>query len=188
MSKAPEMPNLRTYSLSIAGPSRVPLYLEREDLPRLPPVRNLDSLHISLSAARAALPVGGIEHLLAQTDFAQLRKLSLLSLVLTANQLSALAEAAPDLEELYISTNGKQTLIDCLVLDRLRLRIFHVTAPEKWGPTPEDLADLAKRMKHVEQIGTGNRVYEVYRKEGGDVELARWSRTVVPGYFQIWRG
>jgi hypothetical protein len=182
------MSNLHTFSLSIAAPHRTPLYLTVSDLPRLPPLRQLSALHITLSGARASLPDGGIDHLLAQTDFAHLKRLSLLNIVVSASQLRLLLSAAFNLEELYISTNGKQTLIDCTALTGRLLRIFHVTAPEKWAPTSQELAELAGRLPEVEQIGTGNRVYEVLRKEGGMAELVRWSRTAVPGYFQVWRG
>lgn len=188
LSRAPEMPHLHTFSLSITAPHRIPLYLTLEDLPRLPPVPALSSLHITLSGARASLLSGGIEHLLSQTDCAQLKRLSLLNIVVSAGQLTSLLQAAPDLEELYISTNGKQTLVDCLIFTGRQIRIFHVTAPEKWGPTADDLAVLGGRLPVLEQIGTGNRVYEVLRKEGGGAELVRWGRTTVPGYFQVWRG
>jgi hypothetical protein len=180
--------NLHTFSISITAPHRIPLYLTLDDLPRLPPVRRLSSLHITLSGARASLPSGGVDHLLSQTDFGQLKRLSLLNIVVSATQLSVLLKAAPDLEELYISTNGKQTLVDCSKFNGLGIRIFHVTAPEKWGPTADDLSVLAGRLPNLEQIGTGNRVYEVLRKEGGGAELIRWGRTTVPGYFQVWRG
>lgn len=175
----------------MTAPHRTPLFLSTDDLPRLPPTQALSALHITLSGARSHLPAGGVEHLTAQTDFSQLRKLSLLNLVLSAQQLSALLQAAPELEELYISVNGKQALFDCPDLGGHsggKLRIFHVTAPEKWAPAADDLALLAERMRALEQIGTGNRVYEVFRKEAGEMELARWSRAIVPGYFQVWRG
>lgn len=188
LSGAPELPNLRSFSLSITPPHRTPVQLQTADLPLLPRDLNLSSLHINLSSAIAHLPVGGVEHLTSQVDFGRLKRLSLLNIVVAAQQLSALIDAAPHLDELYISTNGKQALIDCSELTGRPLRIFHVIAPEKWGPTADDLAELAGRLPEVEQIGTGNRVYEVFRKEGGDVELARWGRTVVPGYFQVWRG
>lgn len=71
---------------------------------------------------------------------------------------------------------------------RTGLRILHVNAPEKWGPTPDDLAELAKGIEGLREVGSGNRVYEVHRREGGEVELSRWSRTWTPGYFQVWRG
>lgn len=182
------MPNLHTFSLSITAPHRTPLYLSIDDLPRLPPLRNLSSLFITLSGARASLPSGGVAHLLAQTDFSRLTRLALLNMVVTAGQLGALLDASPNLEELYISTNGKRALIDCSELSGRRLRVLHVTAPEKWGPDADDLTDLARRLPVVEQVGTGNRVYEVMRKERVGAELVRWGRTAVPAYFQVWRG
>jgi hypothetical protein len=73
------------------------------------------------------------------------------------------------------------------------LRTFHVNAPspERWGPSVEDLKLVAKGCKGIEEIGVGNRVYEVKRRfEGVEVvvDLVRWSRTTIPGYFQVWRG
>jgi hypothetical protein len=66
-----------------------------------------------------------------------------------------------------------------------------VNAPET-GVSSEDLLVLAQEMIGLEQVGSGNRVYEVWRRLGEDdekvVELSRWGRTSIPAYFQIWRG
>ena len=63
-------------------------------------------------------------------------------------------------------------------------------ALESRGPTSEDLNSLAVDMPKLEQVGSGDRVYEVIRRYEGDehvVELSRLSRSM-PGYFQVWRG
>lgn len=160
-----------------------------------------------MSGEKRHLPAGGIPKLLAEVDFASLRRLSLLGLVISPPQLSSLLQAcSASLEELYISVNGKNTVMQCEMLDSgaaaaSGLRVLHVIAPEHWGPTIEDMIALARRLPKLEQVGTGNRVYEVFRRladtdeeeglveeEGKVVELSRWSRTTTPAYFQIWRG
>lgn len=72
-----------------------------------------------------------------------------------------------------------------------KLRVLHVNAPERWGPTLEDWVGLGGWLPELEQVGTGNRVYEVRRRTVGEekvVEVVRWSRNYTPGYFQVWRG
>jgi hypothetical protein len=217
MSQAPEMPFLHTYSLSISAPHRTPLLLTTDDLPLLPPAPHLTTLLLTLSGSRAHLPYGGVPHLVSQADWSQIARLSLINLVVSAPQLDSILHASPGMEELYISVNGKTTLFDSESLrctgsgaseaseasarqgatgatggkvesGTTGLRILHVNAPEKWGPTPDDLAELAKGIETLREVGSGNRVYEVHRREGGEVELSRWSRTWTPGYFQVWRG
>lgn len=161
------------------------------DLPKFPYAPNLSSLLLTLSGDRAFMPPGGLAHLQEQVNFAALRRLSLLHLYIGSAILSDMLQSAPYLEELYISVNGRQAIVDCPELRSSRLKILHVNAPERWGPTGEDLTGLAVDMRYLEQIGQGNRVYEVVRRLDGEeesVELVRWSRTTTPGYFQIWRG
>lgn len=108
--------------------------------------------------------------------------------MISQTQLSAIIESGTELQELYISVNTKDTVLQCAQLDATNLVIFHMIAPELMGPTVDDLTRLAGTMPKLDQIGSGNRVYEVYRSLGEDgevvVELARWSRTTTPAYFQ----
>lgn len=184
------MPRLHTLSLSFACPAKE--FLDITDLPTLPHLPRLESLHLTLSGDKRHLPAGGLPKLLSEVDFTSLRRLSILGLVISTPQLSALVQAAPQLEELYISVNGKNTVMQCDELRQYGLRVLHVNAPERWGPTPDDLAHLASSMPRLEQVGSGNRVYEVFRRlDDGDkpvVELYRWARTTTPAYFQVWRG
>lgn len=163
------------------------------DLPTLPNLPRLQSLHLTLSGEKRHLPSGGIPKLLSEVDLASIHRLSILGLVISQPQLSALVRAGPELQELYISVNDKNTVLQCPDLQGCGLRILHVNAPELMGPTIDDLTKLAEMMPDLEQVSSGNRVfYEVFRSldESGSVvvELARWSRTTTPAYFQIWRG
>lgn len=187
MSSAPEMPYLRTFSLSFSSPKELTL----GDMPILPSVQSLRSLHLTLSGERKHIPYGGLEALTSRLNFGDLRRLSILGMVIGPQTLSTILQIAPKLDELYISINGKKTLQDCPDLAGCSLKVFHVTAPERWGPDGEDMKTLARSMPSLEQLGSGTRVYEVSRRYEGDevvVELHRWSRTTAPGYFQIWRG
>ena len=162
---------------------------------------SLTSLHISMSGQRRFIPYGGLQHLLTQIDVSRLRKLSILGIVIGTPTLSTILTCATRLQELYLSVNTSATVLECpeLASERTRatracacLRVLHVNAPERWAPGIRDLESLAKSVPTLEQLGSGNRVYEVVRRYGTngerEVRLRRWARTGVPGYFQIWRG
>ena len=137
------------------------------------------------------MPVGGLAKLQSQISFDTLRRLSLINLYIDLDTLGEILTSTPNLEELYISINGRWTVLDSAELKGSDLRILHANAPQDWGPTPDDMIGLAGDMPKLEQVGSGNRVYEVVRRYEGEahvVELSRWSRTTVPGYFQVWRG
>lgn len=184
------MPQLHTLSLSFACPAKE--YLDVTDLPTLPHLPRLDSLHLTLSGDKRHLPTGGLPKLLAEVDFASLRRLSILGLVISAPQLSVIIQAAPHLEELYITVNGKNTVLQCEDLRGYGLKVLHINAPERWAPTADDLTILAGQMPDLEQVGSGNRVYEVSRRldeeDNPVIELYRWAKTTTPAYFQVWRG
>lgn len=184
------MDQIRSFSLSIAAPHRDPLFLTADDLPVLPSMPYLTSLSLSLSGNKAHMPREGLPHLFAQLDFSRLTRLSLLSMVLATPQLASLLQTAKQLQELFISINHKSTVLECEELRSQatsQLRVLHVIAPEKWRPDADDLTVLAEGLPLVEEIGSGNRVYEVIRREG-KVELLRWSKSYTPKYFQVWRG
>ncbi|ORY31235.1 hypothetical protein BCR39DRAFT_527024 [Naematelia encephala] len=189
LSSAPPMPYLENLSISFTTPHKS--ILKIEDLPVLPPTPNLTSLLLTLSGDRAFIPQDGLAHLQSQCSFGNLRRLSLSNLFIVTIYLTEILEASPSLEELYISVNGRSTVLDCPLLLKSGLRVLHINAPVQWGPTSDDLLGLAKSMEKLEQVGSGNRVYEVIRRFEGDervVELVRWSRTWTPAYFQVWRG
>jgi len=193
LSGSPESPALSTLSLSFTCPHKTPTHphLTVDDVPTFPSTPSLQSLVLTLSADRAFIPQGGLAKLKSQIDFSALRRLSILNLFISTCTLSEIIVSAPKLEELYISVNGRSTVMECDELRGSGVRILHVNAPERWGPTPDDLNGLARGMPRLEQVGTGNRVYEVVRRYEGEehvVELSRWSRTTTPGYFQVWRG
>ncbi|ORX40973.1 hypothetical protein BD324DRAFT_612737 [Kockovaella imperatae] len=193
LTQAPPLSELHTLSISFPAPNRLPSRpgLSASDLPSLPSGSRLTSLLLTLSGDRAWMPAGGISHLAVQTDFTKLKRLSLLNLFFGSEELTELIETAPNLEELYLSIRSRNVLLDCDALDKTRLRILHTNAPERWGPTPTDLLNVAERIPTLEQIGTGNRVYQILRRYDKDepvVEICRWSQTGTPGYFQVWRG
>lgn len=194
LSGSPSLPSLHTLSLSFASPHRTPQHphLTVADLPVLPrEIPCLTSLFLTLSGDRAFLPQGGLDHLSQQVELANLKRLSILNLFIGTTNLESLLSQSPELEELYISVNGRNTVLECKALRGSVLKILHVNAPERWGPDIDDMTDLARVMPALEQIGSGNRVYEINRRYEGDehvVELCRWSKTYTPGYFQIWRG
>lgn len=175
-----------------------PSTLGPEDLPTLPKLAALTSLHLTLSADKRFLPLACYQHLFHQLA-SPVRKLSLINLVISTETLSTIL-SNQHLEELYISVNGRNTVLDCPALSQNQnretsnLKILHVNAPEKWGLNADHLRDLAQTVPSLQQIGAGNRVYEVHRRfkdESGseevEVELSKWSKTTTPGYFQVWR-
>ena len=185
------MPDLHTLSLSFSLPNRV----HRkgiDDLPRFPAsTPRLESVFLTLSSDRALIPPGGVDHLISQLPARKIKRLSILNLFLTTIELSILISRLPGLEELYTSIISRTALLDCTDLQGSALKILHVNAPESARPTPDDLRFLAGCISTLEQVGTGNRVYEVSRRYEGEerlVEISRWSKTYTPGYFQIWRG
>ncbi|KAK8850569.1 hypothetical protein IAR55_004487 [Kwoniella newhampshirensis] len=195
LTSAPPLPQLTTLSLTIsiphpdpANPIAVP-----SDLPILPSLRSLTSFHLTLSAAHYWLPLSTYVALQSQLSTpSMLRKLSLINLVIGQDTLSYILETNPLLEELYISINGRSTILNCEALEgNNKLRIFHVNAPPQWTPTSDDLTRLAEKMRGLDQIGASNRVYEVHRRLDDDgisrAELSRWGKTTIPGYFQVWR-
>ena len=193
LSGSPDLPSLSTLSISFTSPHKTPTFphLTVDDIPTFPYTPSLRSLLFTLSGDRAFIPPGGLAKLKAQIDFVSLRRLSIINLFVGPNSLSEVITSAPNLEELYVSVNGRATVLECDDLRGSGLRILHVNAPERWGPSPDDLTGLARVMPRLEQVGTGNRVFEVVRRYEGDehvVELSRWARTTTPGYFQVWRG
>ena len=186
MSSAPELPRLNTYSLSITAPHRTPLMLQEADLPRIPPSPYLTALHLTLSGARAIMPTDFVAHFASQINMSALKSLSLLNLLVTPAQLGRLLRVSANLEELYISSVSPG-ILDTAELADCRLTAFHLTGAERAPPRLETMIRLAERVPSLQQMGVGNRVYEVYRGRG-EVELVRWSRTDIPRYFQIWRG
>ncbi|OCF33621.1 hypothetical protein I316_04695 [Kwoniella heveanensis BCC8398] len=220
LASSPSLPRLNTLSLSMTTPHKDASdpTIEPADLPTFPAFPSLTSLHLTLSAAHLFLPLESYQHLQAQLP-PSLIKLSLINLVIASETVAHILTSNPHLEELYISVNHRNTVLDCEALAEhgQKLRILHVNAPEKWGPNSDDLLVLADRLKGLEQIGSGNRVYEVHRyldgplnhftshntdEEGGredidrggrDVgdhsrtELCRWTKPFIPGYFQVWR-
>lgn len=192
LSAAPALPHLTSLSLSFTPNHRVPHtpQLSLADLPIFPPLPRLTSLLLTLSGDRSSLPSGGIQHLLAQVDAARLTRLSLINLFIGPTALSHILAAAPSLEELYISVNSRQTIMDHQFTSG-GLRILHINAPGGFGLTVDDLTEIARAVRTLEQVGSGNRVFEVVRRWEGEavvVELARWGRVDTPGYFQVWRG
>ena len=194
LSSSPSLPNLQNLSLSFPPPHRTPAHPEiiTSDLPLFPPTSTgLKALLLTLSGDRAFIPPGGLEHFSSQINFAHLKRLSVLNLFIETDTLTSILDISPNLEELYISVKHRKTVLECQEWIGRGLTILHVNAPEWCGPDTEDLTHLAEVMPALEQIGTGNKVYEISRRYDGDdhvVELSRWSRTTVPGYFQVWRG
>jgi hypothetical protein len=191
LTRAPGLDRLHTLSSSFYCPTnRAALAIE--DLPSLPKLPNLSSLHLTLSGEKRDIPSGALERLYSQIEPGSLRRLSLLNLIISTSQLSTILTASPSLEELYISLNNRQTILNCPIVKGCNLKILHINTPPEGGLTSDDLVQLAKEIKELDQIGTGNRVYEVWRSLGDDdekiVELSRWGRTTTPAYFQIWRG
>ncbi|WVF68162.1 hypothetical protein IAT40_002927 [Kwoniella sp. CBS 6097] len=166
LASSPYLPRLHTLSLSMTIPHRDTSdpTINPEDLPAFPSFPSLTSLHLTLSAAHLFLPLDSYQHLQDQLP-ASLTKLSLINLVIASETVAQILTTNLHLEELYISVNHRKTVLDCnaLVEKGQRLKILHVNAPEKWGPNSDDLLVLADKLKGLEQIGFGNRVYEVHR-------------------------
>lgn len=196
LSDAPSLNCLRSLSLSFPPPHRTPVHpnFTAPDLPLLPHAPNLTSLLLTLSSDRALFPSEGLDVLAQQVDFGRLTKLSILNLFCSAQTVSSILALASNVEELYLSLQGAHVIAESDLVQpgkAERLRILHVNAPERWAPTVENLSEVARALPRLEQVGSGNRVYEVHRRLEGDervVELCRWSRTFTPGYFQNWRG
>lgn len=210
LSDSPALESLSTLSLSFSSASLPRIHQEypSSELPLLPsPLPSLTSLFLNLSSVKHNLSPDGIHVLAERTDFRNLTRLSILNLFCDSAHLSAIFALSPALQELYISIKGEHVLREALdvafpgevsgsSLNGLRpgrdLRILHVIVPERWAPSPDDLAEVAEKLPRLEQVGSGTRIYEVQRRYGSDgrvrVELNRWSRTTTPGYFQIWRG
>ncbi|WVR08647.1 hypothetical protein IAU60_005704 [Kwoniella sp. DSM 27419] len=194
LSVAPDLPRLHTLSLLITVPHHDPAYpiLVPKDLPRLSLYPSLTSLHLTLSGAHLLLPLPSYQHLQAQLP-QSLKKLSLINMVIASETLAAIITSNTALEELYISVNHRSTVLDCetLVGQGQNLRILHVNGPEEWGPNADDLRVLAERLRGLEEVGSGNRVYEVHRYLDEDgmsrTELSKWGKTYIPGYFTVWR-
>ncbi|WWC92354.1 uncharacterized protein L201_007311 [Kwoniella dendrophila CBS 6074] len=205
LSRSPSLPKLHTLSLSITIPHREASNstLSSEDLPILPIYPSLKALHLTLSGSNLFLPLSvykTFQSQLSSEDKNKLEKLSLINLVISSETLEFILESNPNLKELYISVNGKLTILDSL--DKLKeysnnLEILHINAPEKWGPNSDDLRYIAENLKNLQQIGSGNRVYEIHRKLSDNLDqdgnpkeethLCRWSKSWIPGYFQVWR-
>lgn len=192
LSRAPNISSLHTLSLSIQCPAGGDL--DRDDLPRLPPLPNLEALHLTLSGEKRFLPSPVLLQFGYELGDCSIKRLSLLNILLYADQLSIILQSHPGLRELYISITDHRTLRDCVELrGNDWLEVFHVN-PDYGGVEMDLLVELASGMSALQQIGVGNRVYEVSRRFDDDdedkvvIELYRWSRTDTPGYFQIWRG
>lgn len=210
LSDAPALDSLTTLSLSFSSASLPRIHQEypSSELPILPsPLPSLNSLFLNLSTVKHNLSGDGIHVLAERVNFRQLTRLAILNLFCDTVHLSAILALSPSLQELYISIKGEHVLREAL--DAISpsdggaspehgqgsggdLRILHVIVPERWAPSPDDLAEAAEKLPRLEQIGSGTRIYEVDRRYAPDgnirVQLNRFSRTTTPGYFQIWRG
>ncbi|WRT70742.1 uncharacterized protein IL334_007741 [Kwoniella shivajii] len=202
LSHAPSLPSLQVFSMTMTLPHRDITrnsIVTSEDLPILPLSPSLTSLHLTLSGSHLFLPLTSYQNFQSQIPHDRIQKLSLINLVIASDTLTFILESNPNLEELYISVNGRSTVLDCQGLfeyGRNKLKILHINAPDKWGPNSDDLQILASKLENLEQIGSGNRVYEIHRRLELDqeedelkvkTELCRWSKTWIPGYFQVWR-
>jgi hypothetical protein len=151
----------------------------------------LSSLHLTLSGSSRHLPSDYLFKLESEIASCSINRLSLLNLIISADQLSVILSSYPNLDELYISIDDPLTLRNCVELQGCGLEVFHVNAPNA-GIGSDDLLEVAKGIKALDQVGTGNRVYEVFRtldeEDETVIELGRWGRTYTPAYFQIWRG
>ncbi|OWZ59804.1 hypothetical protein C356_00716 [Cryptococcus neoformans c45] len=201
LTSSPPLPQLHTFSLSITIPHResapVAHTLSPFDLPALAHCPSLSALHLTISGSKPLLPLETWITFQGQL-LGNLRKLSLINLVITSPEtLSAILESLPNLEELYITATHPSIMLSIPALSASSLRIFHVnfTLPSvsisSRGAVAQYLHSLAEKMRQIEQIGSANMVFEVHRRLEDDgervVELCRWSRTFVPGYFQVWR-
>lgn len=189
LSHAPDLTQLHTLSLSFYSPPCSTFALDT--IPTLPNLPNLTSLYLTLSSDKRPLASSAYTKLLSEINSSNLKRLSLLNLIISPDQLSTILQSYPDLEELYITVSSRETL-SCPELKGCGLKVFHANAPPELGPTADDLLELAKGMVGLDQIGSQNRVYEIWRSLGKDgekvVELSRWSRITTPAYFQNLRG
>lgn len=201
LTSSPPLPQLHTFSLSITIPHRESASaahaLSPFDLPALPRCPSLSALHLTISGSKPLLPFETWITFQGQLP-GNLSKLSLINLVITSPEtLSAILESLPNLEELYITATHPSIMLSIPALSPSSLRILHVnfTLPSasvsSRGAVAQYLHSLAEKMGQIEQIGSANMVFEVHRRMEDDgervVELCRWSRTFVPGYFQVWR-
>ncbi|KAK4688478.1 hypothetical protein P7C73_g1620, partial [Tremellales sp. Uapishka_1] len=190
LSLAPILPCLHTFSLSFRLEARTPA---RPDvsMPCLPPgIEGLRCLHLTAQNGPQEISIDSLHDLDKQINLTTLRKISLLNLDMSQATLACLMQKTPRLEELYISVQERSVVFDCKALRGSTLRILNINSPDVAPPSMGDLVALAKRMPALEELGHGNRVYEVHRHfedEESVVELFRWSKPSIPGYFQIWR-
>ncbi|EIW70127.1 hypothetical protein TREMEDRAFT_68502 [Tremella mesenterica DSM 1558] len=210
MSHFPPLPFLHTLSISISPSkplssptttsnsfpistftSHKPIPPPSLPFPHLPPVPSLQSLHITYSNSQIPLLPHSIPFLSCQLSPRNLLKLSLLNFILSSDTLSLLLQEFCNLEELYITLPSFEPVHQCFdLLSQSNLKVLHINLPDR-GSEVEELEGLVERMKWLEEVGMGNRVYEVVRtyEEGmKKVELVRWGKTSIPRYFQIWRG
>jgi hypothetical protein len=189
LSRAPDITQLHTLSLSFYSSPSATFALDT--IPTLPNLPNLSSLYLTLSSDKRPLASSAFVKLLSEINTSNLKRLSLLNLIISHHQLSTILQSYPDLEELYITVPSRDTLL-CPELKGCGLKVFHANAPPELGPTADDLLELARGMVGLDQIGSQNRVYEIWRRLGEDgekvVELNRWSRITTPAYFQNLRG
>lgn len=234
------------------------------EMPALPDLPNLRNFHLTMSSQhqQSWMPILGFEALRTKVNFSKLRSVSFSNLVLDSVVLREILKEMKVVEELYLTIGSRAVLVGLASgltstlpetgpkadrkfdgWRRNHLRILHFTIQSQTYEV-EDLRKLAEAIPSLEQIGAGNRVYEVLRRyqprrvvrdeatemddkgvttgenmvEVGNghrddrpsfvdqqqwdldqsleqdqeeevvVELARWSKTTTPGYFQIWRG
>jgi hypothetical protein len=190
LSHAPDLTQLHTLSLSFDSSPSATFALDT--IPTLPNLPNLTSLYLTLSSDKRPLASSAFTKLLSEINSSNLQRLSLLNLIISQHQLSTILQSHPDLEELYITVASRETLLQCYELKGCGLRVFHANAPPELGPTADDLLELARGSVGLDQIGSQNRVYEIWRSLGEDgekvVELSRWGRITTPAYFQNLRG
>ncbi|ODN99450.1 hypothetical protein L198_03294 [Cryptococcus wingfieldii CBS 7118] len=185
------------------------------DLPSLPSCPSLRSLHLTSSPGRPFLTAQVWRTFQAQMIGGSLHKLSLIGIVLKdAAALGQILASNPDLDELYLtalhpsffdptfSSSVSASAKDLLA--SAQLRIVHVNFIHS-SPVTTTRGSLAHFWRNiictqgsdsmlgatVEQVGCGNVILEVHKRLNSDgcreVELCRWSKTVVPGYFNVWR-
>ncbi|KIR35721.1 hypothetical protein I352_01999 [Cryptococcus deuterogattii MMRL2647] len=201
LTSSTPLPQLQTFSLSITIPHRESTSavhtLSLFDLPALPVCPSLSALHLTISGSKPLLPLETWITFQSQLP-ENLRKLSLVNLVITSPEtLSTVLESLPNLEELYITATHPSIMLPIPALSASSLRIFHVNftlssaSISSRGAVAQYLHSLAEKMEQIEQIGSANMVFEVHRRMEDDgeriVKLCRWSRTFLPGYFQVWR-
>lgn len=151
-----------------------------------PQLRALE-LHSGPSAANMS-PRADVLGLAEQVDFGNLSRVAVLGLVLDGELLRELVRLAPRLEELYFSINSEDTLEDVDFSPLKNLRVWHANSHGNYV-SREVLARVAATLP-VEEIGSGNRVYEVVRREvdgASTILLTRWGRVETPSYFRVWR-